>query len=63
MFKNTVNQLIRAWPNGQSNPDHYQLGKIEVWDFIVDQDLDYCLGNVVKYVCRAGSQAWRVSDG
>jgi len=38
------------------SPDHYQLGKIEVWDFIVDQDMDYLLGNVIKYVCRAGAK-------
>ena len=38
------------------SPDHYQLGTIEVWDFIVDQDMDYLLGNVVKYVCRAGAK-------
>ena len=36
------------------HPTHYQRGKIEVWDFIVDQKLDYLAGNVVKYVCRAG---------
>lgn len=36
------------------SPDHYQRGVIEVWDFIADQKLDYFLGNVVKYVCRAG---------
>jgi len=36
------------------SPTHYQRGKIEVWDFIVDQNLDYLSGNVVKYVCRAG---------
>ena len=40
----------------KQSPDHYQLGKIEVWDFIVDQDMDYLLGNVVKYVCRAGAK-------
>ena len=38
----------------KQNPDHYQLGKIQTWDFIIDQDLDFCLGNVVKYVTRAG---------
>ena len=32
------------------------VGKIEVWDFIVDQDLPYLLGNVVKYVSRAGKK-------
>ena len=35
-------------------PDHYVRGVIEVWDFIDDQGLDYFVGNVVKYVCRAG---------
>ena len=36
------------------SPKHYQRGKIEVWDFIRDQSLNYHLGNVIKYVCRAG---------
>jgi len=36
------------------SPTHYKRGTIEVWDFIVDQELDYLAGNVVKYVCRAG---------
>lgn len=36
------------------SPAHYQRGSIQVWDFIADQQLDYFLGNVVKYVCRAG---------
>ena len=36
------------------NPDHYRLGNIEVWDFIVDQDLGYLEGNIIKYICRAG---------
>lgn len=35
-------------------PDHYARGVIEVWDFIADQKLDYFLGNVVKYISRAG---------
>jgi len=42
--------------NSKHSPDHYQLGKIEVWDFIVDQDMGYLLGNVIKYVCRAGAK-------
>ena len=42
--------------SSKHSPDHYQLGSIEVWDFIVDQDMDYLLGNVIKYVCRAGAK-------
>ena len=36
------------------SPSHYQRGSYQVWDFIADQKLDYLLGNVIKYVCRAG---------
>jgi len=38
------------------NPSYYNRGKIEVWDFIRDQQLNYHLGNVIKYVCRAGNK-------
>lgn len=34
------------------NPSHYRQGNIEVIDFILDQDMDYLEGNVVKYVSR-----------
>jgi len=36
------------------NPSHYQRGRIQVWDFIVDQQLDFLAGNIIKYICRAG---------
>ena len=36
------------------SPAHYTRGNIEVWDFIRDQDLNYHLGNAIKYICRAG---------
>ena len=36
------------------SPSHYTRGSIEVWDFIRDQDLNYHLGNAIKYICRAG---------
>ena len=39
------------------DPLHYQRGKIQVWNFIADQKLDFFKGNVVKYVCRAGSKS------
>ena len=34
------------------NPSHYKQGKIEVIDFIIDQDLPYLESNILKYVCR-----------
>jgi|TARA_R110001592_G_scaffold28662_3_gene104876 hypothetical protein len=33
-------------------PKHYTNGKIEVLDFILDQDLPYLEANIVKYICR-----------
>ena len=36
------------------SPSHYTRGSTEVWDFIRDQDLNYHLGNAIKYICRAG---------
>lgn len=44
------------------HPPHYTQGKIEVWDFIIDQGLDFVLGNVIKYVCRAGRKGDRLED-
>ena len=38
------------------DPEHYKQGEIEVWDFIVDQDLGYLEGNIIKYLCRAGKK-------
>lgn len=39
-----------------NRPKHYTSGKIEVIDFIEDQGLGFHLGNVVKYVARAGKK-------
>lgn len=40
-----------------NHPSHYNSGKIEVIDFIEDQDLGFHLGNVIKYVSRAGKKS------
>jgi len=39
-----------------NHPPHYKAGGIEVIDFIEAKDLNYRLGNVVKYVSRAGKK-------
>lgn len=45
-----------------NHPSHYTRGNIEVIDFIEDQQLPYPLGNVVKYVARAGFKGDKVED-
>lgn len=44
------------------HPSHYTYGKIEVIDFILDKELDFCLGNVIKYVARAGHKINALED-
>ena len=38
------------------NPSHYTSGKYDVINFIEDRGFGFCLGNVAKYICRAGKK-------
>ncbi len=40
-----------------NHPPHYKAGGFETIDFIEAKDLNYRLGNVVKYVSRAGKKS------
>jgi hypothetical protein len=44
-------------PDLVNHPPHYKSGGIETIDFIEAKDLNYRLGNVIKYVARAGKKA------
>ena len=44
-------------PDMVNHPPHYKAGGIETIDFIEAKDLNYRLGNVVKYVSRAGKKS------
>ena len=43
-------------------PRYYRRGSIQVWDFVRDQELNFHLGNVIKYVCRAGHKFDDIDD-
>ena len=45
-----------------NRPEHYTLGKIEVFDFIKAWDLSFAEGNVVKYTVRAPYKGNRLKD-
>ena len=45
-----------------NHPSHYTRGRIEVIDFIEDQRLPYHLGNVIKYIARAGYKGDKLED-
>ena len=48
--------------DGVNHPAHYNAGKIEVIDFIEDQQLCFHAGNVVKYVARAPHKGRELED-
>ena len=45
-----------------ASPSYYTRGTLEVWDFIREQDLNYFLGNAIKYICRAGYKDSKIED-
>lgn len=51
-----MDNLLSQLHNSVNHPKHYTSGKIEVWDYIYDQKLNYFLGNAVKYISRAGKK-------
>jgi hypothetical protein len=45
-----------------NSPSHYTTGGIETIDFIEAKELDYNLGNVVKYITRADKKGRKLED-
>ena len=51
-----------AQTTSDHGPTYYRRGSIQPWDFVRDQGLNFHLGNVVKYVCRAGHKFDDIDD-
>ncbi len=49
-------------PDPVNHPAHYKVGGIETIDFIEAKQLNYNLGNVVKYITRADHKGNRKQD-
>jgi hypothetical protein len=45
-----------------NHPPHYKVGGIETIDFIEAKQLDYHLGNVVKYISRADHKGSKLEN-
>lgn len=43
-------------------PLYYSYGKIECIEYIMDKQFNFCLGNVIKYVTRAGQKCDTLQD-
>ena len=49
-----ISQALDYMDDPVNHPSHYTQGKIECIDFIQDKKLNFCRGNAVKYIVRAG---------
>lgn len=45
-----------------TNPSYYKSSRLEVIDVIEEFGLDFCLGNAVKYILRAGKKGPAQND-
>lgn len=48
--------------NNVNHPSHYNVGKIEVIDAIEAWELNFSLGNAVKYIARADHKGQPIED-
>ena len=55
MGKNIENDVV-------NHPQHYTYGNIEVIDAILDWNLDFCLGNAIKYIARCEHKKNKIED-
>ena len=62
LYDVTTDKKSNHITNVIDHPSHYNRGKIEVIDFIEDQGLSFHLGNVIKYIARAGSKGDKLED-
>jgi hypothetical protein len=51
-----------AKTTNETGPNYYRRGSVQVWDFIRDQDLNFHLGNAIKYICRADHKYDDIED-
>ena len=49
-------------PSNNHGPGYYKRGSIETWDFIRDKDLNFHLGNAIKYIVRSGYKDSKTED-
>lgn len=64
-FQEIYDELAMLRPHAHdpvNHPSHYQGKKFEVIDIIEDFDLDFCLGNAIKYILRSEKKEDPIMD-
>lgn len=54
--------IIKKDEDKVNHPKHYTFGKLEVIDVLEDWQLDFCLGNTIKYIARAKHKGHELED-
>lgn len=54
--------MLGVEPEMVNHPAHYNMGNIEVIDAIEAWNLDFSLGNAVKYIARAKHKGREIED-
>lgn len=52
----------KAKQEAVDHPDYYKTGGIEAIDVIEAWNLDFCLGNTIKYISRAGRKSDKILE-
>lgn len=55
-------QITTTRGDSVNHPQHYTFGKYEVIDVLEDWQLNFHLGNAVKYIARAGKKGDALED-
>jgi hypothetical protein len=61
-MRKPVRKTTKPAVDNVNSPMHYKQGGIETIDFIEAKELNYHLGNVVKYIARADHKNDRYED-
>lgn len=51
-------QTMSESSDTQIGGDHYKKCKIQPWDYVIANDLDYFQGSIIKYVTRWKDKGW-----
>lgn len=65
IIKNTVQKLneeLKEKIDNVNHPIHYNKGNIEVIDYIEDKELNFNLGNAIKYISRCNHKGRKKED-
>lgn len=54
--ENAASYTSSTYKEAVNHPSHYNGGQYEVIDVIEDWNLDFCKGNAIKYIARAGKK-------